>query len=71
MRLGRLPEAEEAARAGIKCRPEEWESYLFLADVLVAAGRKAEAVAAAEQAIKLAPSGEQRAKQTLESLKKK
>jgi tetratricopeptide (TPR) repeat protein len=71
LRLGRLPEAEEAARAGINCRPEEWESYLFLADVLAAAGRKAEAVAEAEKAVKRAPEGDPRAKQALEALKKK
>jgi tetratricopeptide (TPR) repeat protein len=71
LKLGRLPEAEVAARAGIKCRPEEWEAYLFLADVLAAAGRKPEAVAEAEKAVKLAPANEPRAKQALEALKKK
>ena len=70
LRLGRLPEAEEAARAGVASRPEEWEVYLVLADVLAAAGRKAEAVAAAEQAVKLAPPNEPRPKQALEALKK-
>jgi tetratricopeptide (TPR) repeat protein len=70
LRLGRLPEAEKAARAGIAARPEEWEVYLVLADVLVAAGRKAEAVTAAEQAVKFAPPNEPRAKRALEALKK-
>jgi tetratricopeptide (TPR) repeat protein len=70
LRLGRLPEAEEAARAGVGCRPEEWEGYLVLADVLAATGRKAEAVTAAEQAVKLAHPNEPRPKQALEALKK-
>jgi cytochrome c-type biogenesis protein CcmH/NrfG len=42
----------------------------MLADVLAATGRKAEAVTAAEQAVKLAPPNEPRAKQALEALKK-
>ena len=71
LRLGRLKEAEEAARAGVGCRPEEWEGYLTLSDVLAAAGRKPEAVAAAEQAVKLAHPSEPRPRQTLEALKKK
>jgi tetratricopeptide (TPR) repeat protein len=70
LRLGRLPEAEEAARAGVGCRPEEWEGYLVLADVLAATGRKAEAITAAEQAVKLAHPNEPRPKQALEALKK-
>ena len=70
LRLGRLPEAEAAARAGVAARPEEWEVYAVLSDVLVAAGRKPEAVTAAEQAVKLAPPNETRAKQALELLKK-
>lgn len=70
LRLGRPREAEEAARGGVACRPEEWEGYLILADVLSAQGRKAEAVAAAEQAVKLAHPNEPRPKQALEALKK-
>lgn len=70
LRLGRLPEAEASARAGVASRPEEWEVYLVLADVLAASGRKAEAVTAAEQAVKLAHPNEPRAKQALEALKK-
>jgi tetratricopeptide (TPR) repeat protein len=70
LRLGRLPEAEAAARAGVGCRPEEWEGYLVLADVLAASGRKAEAVTAAEQAVKLAHPNEPRPKRALEALKK-
>ena len=70
LRLGRLKEAEEAARAGVASRPEEWEMYLVLSDVLAAASRKADAIAAAEQAVKLAPPNEPRAKQALEALKK-
>ena len=42
----------------------------MLADVLAAAGRKAEAITAAEQAVKLAHPNEPRAKQALEALKK-
>jgi len=71
LRLGRLPEAEVAARAGVACRPEEWEGYLILADVFVAAGRKPDAIAAAEQAVKLAHPNEPRPKQALEALKNK
>jgi tetratricopeptide (TPR) repeat protein len=71
LRLGRLKEAEEAARAGVAVRPEEWEGYLVLADVLAAAGRKADAIAQAEQAVKLAHPNEPRPKQALEALKKK
>jgi tetratricopeptide (TPR) repeat protein len=71
LRLGRLKEAEESARAGVGCRPEEWEGYLILADVLAASGRKADAIAAAEQAVKLAHPNEPRPKQALEALKKK
>jgi tetratricopeptide (TPR) repeat protein len=71
LRLGRLKEAEEAARAGVGCRPEEWEGHLILADVLTAAGRKAEAIAAAEQAVKVAHPNEPRPKQALEALRKK
>jgi len=70
LRLGRLKEAEEAARAGVGCRPEEWEGHLILSDVLAAAGRKAEAVTAAEQAVKLAHPNETRPKRALEALKK-
>src|SRR5262249_46856483 len=70
LRLGRLKEAEGSARAGVNCRPEEWEGYLVLADVLAATGRKAEAVTAAEQAVKLAHPNEPRPKQALEALKK-
>jgi tetratricopeptide (TPR) repeat protein len=70
LRLGRLPEAEKSARAGVAARPEEWEVHLMLADVLAAAGRKAEAITAAEQAVKLAHPNEPRAKQALEALKK-
>jgi tetratricopeptide (TPR) repeat protein len=70
LRLGRLPEAEEAARAGVTSRPEEWEGYLILADVLAAAGRKADAVTAAEQAVKLAHPNEPRPRRALEKLKK-
>jgi tetratricopeptide (TPR) repeat protein len=70
LRLGRPTEAERAARAGVAARPEEWEAYLVLSDVLAANGRKAEAMAAAEQAVKLAPRDEPRAKQALEALKK-
>ena len=71
LRLGRLPEAEKAARAGVTARPEEWEVYSVLADVLAAAGRSAEAVTAAEEAVKRAPHDEPRPKQALEALKKK
>jgi tetratricopeptide (TPR) repeat protein len=70
LRLGRLREAEEAARAGVVCRPEEWQGYLVLADVLAASGRKAEAVTAAEQAVKLAHPNEPRPKKALEALTK-
>ena len=66
LRLGRLPEAEKAARAGVQCRPEEWEGYLILSDALAAAGRKAEAVTAAEQAVNLAHPNERRPRQSLE-----
>jgi tetratricopeptide (TPR) repeat protein len=69
LRLGRLPGAEAAARAGVACRPEEYEGYLALSDVLVAAGRKADAVAAAEQAVKLAHPNDPRPKRALEALK--
>jgi tetratricopeptide (TPR) repeat protein len=69
LRLGRLPEAEAAARACIGCRPEEWEGYQVLADVLAARGRKADAVAAAEQAVKLVHPNDPRPKQALEALK--
>jgi tetratricopeptide (TPR) repeat protein len=71
LRLGRLPEAEKAARAGVASRPEEWEGHSVLADVLAAAGHKAEAVAAAEEALKRAPPDEPRPKRTLEALRKK
>ena len=70
LRLGRLPEAEAAARAVVGCRPEEWEGYLGLADVLAAAGRKADAITAAEQAVKLAHPNNPRPKQALEALRK-
>jgi tetratricopeptide (TPR) repeat protein len=70
LRLGRLPEAEEAARAAVHCRPEEWEGYISLSDVLAASGRKADAITAAEQAVKLAHPNDPRPKQALEALKK-
>jgi tetratricopeptide (TPR) repeat protein len=70
LRLGRLREAETSARAGVAARPEEWEVHLMLSDVLAAAGRKADAVTAAQQAVKLAPANEPRAKKALEALKK-
>jgi tetratricopeptide (TPR) repeat protein len=71
LRLNRLKEAEEAARAGVGCRPEEWEGHLILADVLAAAGRKAEAITAAELAVKLAHPQEPRPKRALEAIRKK
>jgi tetratricopeptide (TPR) repeat protein len=71
LRLGRLSEAEAAARAGIACRPEESEGYLVLADVLAAIGRKADAIAAAEQALKLAHPNDPRPKQVLTAIKAK
>jgi tetratricopeptide (TPR) repeat protein len=70
LRLGRLPEAETSARAGVASRPEEWEMYLMLSEVLAASNRKSEAMTVAEQAMKLAPANEPRAKQALEALKK-
>ena len=70
LRLGRLPEAETAARAGVACRPEEWEGYFVLADVLAAAGRKKDAITTAEQAVKLAHPNDPRPKKALEALKK-
>ncbi|HKB01711.1 MAG TPA: tetratricopeptide repeat protein, partial [Gemmataceae bacterium] len=71
LRLGRLQDAEKSARAGVASRPEEWEVYLVLSDVLAASDRKPEAIAAAEQAVKLAPPNELRATQALDALKKK
>ena len=50
--------------------PEEWEGYLILSDVLAARGHKAEAITAAEQAVKLAHPNEPRPKQALEALNK-
>ena len=70
LRLGRMAEAEKAARAGVASRPEEWEVHSMLSEVLAARGRQAEAVTAAEQAVKLAPPNEPRARQALEALKK-
>jgi tetratricopeptide (TPR) repeat protein len=70
LRLGRLLEAEESARGAIGCRPEEWEPYVALADVLAASGRKAEAISMAEQAVSLAHPNETRPRQALEALKK-
>ena len=70
LRLGRMAEAEVAARAGVGCRPEEWEGYLTLADVLAATNRKSEAILAAEQAVKLADPNEPRPRQALAALKK-
>jgi Flp pilus assembly protein TadD len=70
LRLGKLPEAEAVARSGIECRPEEWEGYLVLADVLAAAGRKSEAIRVTEQAVKLAHPNEPRPRAALEALKK-
>jgi tetratricopeptide (TPR) repeat protein len=70
LRLHRLPEAETAARAGIKSRPEEWEAHMALADVLAASGRKADAIAAAEQAVKLAHPDDPLPRRALEALKK-
>lgn len=70
LRLDKLADAEKVARDGINCRPEEWESYLVLSEVLVAAGRKPEAVLVVEQAIKLANPNETKPKLALEALKK-
>jgi tetratricopeptide (TPR) repeat protein len=70
LRLGKLKDAEADARAAVACRPEEWEGYLALADVLVAAGRKPEAITVTEQAVKLAHPNEPQPKQALEALKK-
>jgi tetratricopeptide (TPR) repeat protein len=70
LRLSRLPEAEKAARAAVRSRPEEWEGYVVLADVLAAAGRKAEAITAAEQAVRLAHPDEPRPRQALKALQK-
>ena len=71
LRLGRLPEAEAVVRAGVASRPEEPEGYLVLADVLSANGHKADAINAAEQAVKLAHPNDPRPKQVLESIKAK
>jgi tetratricopeptide (TPR) repeat protein len=70
LRLGRFPEAEASARAGVKCRPEEWEAHQILSEVLAASGRKAEAIAEAEEAVRLSHPNDPRARQALEALKK-
>jgi tetratricopeptide (TPR) repeat protein len=70
LRLGKLTEAEASARAGVECRPEEWEGYLALAEAQSAAGHKPEAIKTLEQAVKLAPPNEPRPKQALDALKK-
>jgi tetratricopeptide (TPR) repeat protein len=71
MRLGRLKEAEAASRGAVQCRPQAWEGYLALAEVLATAGRKAEAITAAEQAVRLAHQNEPRPREVLLLLKRK
>lgn len=70
-RLGKHADAEQAARKAIVARPEEWEAHLALGEALAAAGRKAEAAAAFEQAAKLAHPDEPRPKRALAELKRK
>lgn len=69
LRLNRPADALQAARDCIARRPEEWEGYVVLSEVHQAAGRKADAVAALEQAVKLANPREPRPKQALAKLK--
>lgn len=68
-RLGRVDDAVRSAREFIARRPEEWEGYVVLGDVLAAAGKKDEAIAAVEQGVKLANPNEPRPRQALEKLK--
>ena len=68
MRLNRPDDALLAIRACIDRRPEEWEGYVVLGEMLSAAGKKAEAITALEQAVKLANPNEVRPRQVLEKL---
>jgi tetratricopeptide (TPR) repeat protein len=67
-RLDRLDDAQRAIRAFLDRRPEEWEGYIVLGNVLEAAGKKGDAIAALEQAVKLANPNEPRPRQALEKL---
>ncbi len=69
LRLHRPADALRAVRAGIDRRPEEWEGYVVLSEVLVATGDKAAAITALEQAVKLSNPNEVRPRQALEKLK--
>ena len=68
-KLGRGAEALAAIGEFLARRPEEWEGHLVQAELLEGAGRKPEAVAAAERAVKLANPAEPRAKAALAKLK--
>ncbi len=68
--LGQYDRAEPAVRSCISLRPEEWEAYLILGDILAAKGKKAEAIQAVEQAVRLANPRETRPRQRLAELQK-
>ncbi len=71
LRLGNTADALTAVRTCISLRPEEWEAYMTLSRVLVAEGKKSEAIQALEQAVKLAHPQEKRPQTALQLLRDK
>ncbi len=70
MKLNRPDAATDAIRKCIQARPEEWEGYVVLGEILAAQGKKDEAVRATEQAVKLAPRHDDRPRKALEKLRR-
>ncbi len=66
--LGRLPEATEECRAAIRVMPQSSDAHYTLGEVLHEQGKSAEAVTSLENAARLAPPNDHRAKTLLQKI---
>jgi tetratricopeptide (TPR) repeat protein len=69
--LGQLPEAAEECRMAIRAMPQSSESHYTLGEVLHEQGKSDEAVPCLEDAARLAPPGDNRAKTLLQQIRDK
>jgi tetratricopeptide (TPR) repeat protein len=68
--LGKRDDALDAFGRAIVCNPELTEAHLYLGEILVEAGRKAEAQASLQRAVQLARPEDRRPREALEKLQK-
>jgi len=66
--LCQLPEAAEECRLAISAMPQSADAHFTLGEVLHEQGKSAEAIAHLENAARLAPQGDTRAKALLEKI---